>query len=264
MKKGVILVMSCEQERYINEEAIIRKTWAKPIINGEVEKLSIIFYRGGAEEESFDEEKCLLKLKSPDDLNGTYEKTQAAFRYLENNKIEYDYVFRTNTSTYINIDALIQFLEFEDMGEDVMYTSHLVVNKLSNHIPYGGGHYLIIPRKLIIELFLIYEPKDLKCSIDDPVIGYLMGAYYCGEYLEKHILQVDSISTMREPYFNDLSTAYCVRIKDEENPENNIVNMIGLHILYKNLNIQTKINKPHGFTKINTLYGKIPIDEKHG
>lgn len=263
MKKGVILVMSCEQERYINEEAIIRKTWAKPIINGEIENLSIIFYRGGAEEESFDEENCLLKLKSPDNLNGTYEKTQAAFRYLENNKIEYDYVFRTNTSTYINIDALIQFLGFEDMGEDVVYSTNLLFNSSNDFVPFGSGYFLIIPRKLIIELFLIYKPQNLKCGIDDPVIGYLMGFYYRDKYLEKHILQIDSISTMKESYFNDLSTAYCVRVKDEGNPENNIVNMIGLHILYKNLNTQTKINKPHGFTKINTLYGKIPIDEKH-
>ena len=37
MKKAVVLVMSCNEERFIEEEEIIRKTWGSPIINGEIE-----------------------------------------------------------------------------------------------------------------------------------------------------------------------------------------------------------------------------------
>lgn len=259
MKKAIILVMSCEQSRYMAEEAVIRETWAKPIINGKIENVSIMFYRGGSETEEYDKDKCLLKLTSDDGLYKTFEKTIDAFKYLEKENIEYDYVFRTNTSTYINVDAIVQFLNFEDLKEDVMYAPHLVINRLSNHIPYGGGHYLIIPRSLITNIFLKYVPVHLNCHIDDCGIGYLMGAYYKDKYLTEHILQVDTVSSMAESYFSDLSNSYCVRLKDEKNPENNIVNMYGLHILYKTLKVKTKVAKPHGFTKIETLYGLIPI-----
>lgn len=47
MKKGIILVMSCNIERYIKEEEIIRNTYAKDIIDGKYDNLSICFYRGG-------------------------------------------------------------------------------------------------------------------------------------------------------------------------------------------------------------------------
>ena len=96
MKSGVILVMSCNEERFIEEEEIIRKTWGSPIINGEIENLSIIFYRGGSDE-SFDDEKKVLYLNVPDDLNNTYNKTIEAFKFLKKNNIEYDYIFKTNT-----------------------------------------------------------------------------------------------------------------------------------------------------------------------
>ena len=72
MKKAIILVMSCEQGRYIAEEEVIRETWAKPIINGKIENVSIMFYRGGSETEEYDKDKCLLKLTSDDDLYKTF------------------------------------------------------------------------------------------------------------------------------------------------------------------------------------------------
>ena len=50
MKKAVVLVMSCEQERYKNEEEIIRKTWAKDILYDKYENLKLLFYRGGSDD----------------------------------------------------------------------------------------------------------------------------------------------------------------------------------------------------------------------
>ena len=61
-KKGIILVMSCQEERFIVEEEVIRETWAKPLMNNELENISIIFYRGG-EYESYDVDKKVLTVK---------------------------------------------------------------------------------------------------------------------------------------------------------------------------------------------------------
>ena len=56
--------MSCNQERYINEENIIRKTWGYDILQGKYENLSLFFYRGGYENEIIDNN--VLYLKSSD------------------------------------------------------------------------------------------------------------------------------------------------------------------------------------------------------
>lgn len=49
-----------------------------------------------------------------------------------------------------------------------------------------------------------------------------------------------------------------VRVKDENNLENNIVTMLGLHTLFKNIK-QFNAIPPHNFTHVETKFGKIPI-----
>ena len=107
MKKAVVLVMSCEQEIYKNEEEIIRKTWAKDILYDKYENLKLLFYRGGSDD--IKEYNNILLLKNNDDLEGTFEKTKEAFLYVKDH-FEYDYIIRTNTSTYVNVQNILSFL----------------------------------------------------------------------------------------------------------------------------------------------------------
>ena len=44
-----------------------------------------------------------------DDYNHTYEKTIRCFEIIHKNNVEYDYIFRTNSSTFINIKLLYEF-----------------------------------------------------------------------------------------------------------------------------------------------------------
>jgi hypothetical protein len=251
MKKVIILVMSCKQERFINEEQVIRETYAKDIINNKYDNIKIIFYRGGYEEDKYDEESNMLYLKSDDTLNGTYCKSVDAFNFISKN-FEFDYVIRTNTSTYININAILQFLNF-DLNDEVMYGPFLNINDYAKWIPYLGGHFLIIPKK---HIDILCNKQKFENGIDDACFGHHIANYYMHKYCD-HILEVDSIISLENKYIDKLKTAYCVRIKDEKNYENNIIRMIGLHALYKN--IETKINPPHPFKYIYTCYGKIPI-----
>lgn len=108
-KKAIILSMSCNQERYINEEHIIRKTWGKDIIEGKYDNIELLFYRGGSDSTYL--ENNIIHIDEKDDLNGTYHKSLKAFRYIDDN-FEYDYIIRCNTSNYINIEAINNFLDF--------------------------------------------------------------------------------------------------------------------------------------------------------
>lgn len=253
MKKAIILVMSCNQDRYINEEYVIRKTWGKDIIEGKYENIKLYFYRGGFDKVYFDDENKVINLTNTDDLNGTYHKTLEVFEYIIEKCKDFDYIIRTNTSTYINVEAILQFLEIDDLKDDVMYGTRLLINNTNLNVPFLGGHFMIIPKK-ICNILLNSDIKP-KCP-DDLSIGYVLGKHYNYNYLS-HLLEVDSIINIDEPYNDKLYKSYCIRIKDEINNENNIINMIGFHTLYKNITV--KVDKPHGFTKIETLYGKIPI-----
>lgn len=254
--------MSCNEERFINEEETIRETWGASIINGEVENLSIIFYRGG-DVESFDDEKKVLTLNVADDLNNTYNKTIKAFNFFKKNDIEYDYIFKTNTSTYINVEALLQFLKFEDIDKEIVYTPCLNINKDCSSVPFGVGYFLIFPKYMVESVFLSYTLNNfIGNGVDDANIGFLMANLYGGSYVVKHLRQVDVVDSFNEISIKDLKQAYCVRIKDDGNLNNNRKRMLFMHNLYNTLLGEIQVKRPHGFTNIYTSYGKIPI-EKH-
>lgn len=251
-KKVIILCMSCNQSRFVNEEYIIRKTWGGDILDGKYDNIELLFYRGGSDNTYL--ENDVLHLTSDDTLLGTYQKSIDCFKWLVENK-QFDYIVRTNTSTYINVDAIQQFLEF-NVNEETVCGSYLIMNGANKFIPFLPGFFLIFSKK-IIEL-LVNDRLQINSFDDNSFATSLFNRFKQNYLTERHILEVDSISDIKKTYFNKLSTAYCVRVKDESNSENNIINMIGIHVLFKN--IKTQVNPPHGFTKISTLYGEIPID----
>lgn len=251
-KKAIILCMSCNQERYINEEQVIKKTWGKDIIEGKYDNIKLLFYRGDADEIYVEDN--VIYVDEKDDLNGTYHKSLKAFRYVENN-FEYDYIIRSNTSNYINIKAIKQFLDFDLIDNETMFGTSLLISGVNNGVPFLRGNFLIIPKKIIN--ILINNNIGLSCGIDDFCFGYILWRHYKGEYL-KHILEIDTINNINELYYERLCNSYCVRLRNVENIENIPLLMIGFHSIYKN--IKTLINPPHGFTNIETSYGKIPID----
>lgn len=250
-KKAIILVMSCNQERYINEEQVIKKTWGKDIIDGKYDNIELLFYRGNSDKIYL--ENNVIYIDEKDDFDGTYHKSLKAFRYIDNN-FEYDYIIRSNTSTYINIEAIKQFLEFDLTDNETMFGASLLINAINNWVPFLRGNFLIIPKKIIN--ILINNNIGLSCGIDDFCFGYVLQKYYRDDYL-KHILEIDTIDNINESYYERLQNSYCVRLRNVENTENIPLLMIGFHFIYKN--IKTSITQPHGFTNIETFYGKIPI-----
>jgi hypothetical protein len=256
-KKVVILSMSCNIDRYIKEEEVIRQTWGKSIIEGRYDNIELFFYRG-SDSESYDDETKVITLNTSDEWRGTFMKTISVFEWLKRNSIEYDYVIRTNTSTYINIDAILQFLENEK-NTNIMYGTGLVINGFSKFVPYLKGHFLIMP-KSFIDILINCDEEAKSVVVDDAGFGIAFFKQFGINYVQSHILEVDSVLNMDEPYMDKLSTSFCVRIKDEKNVENNSIRMIGIHYLYEN-SIKTQIKPPHGFTNIDTYYGVIPINK---
>lgn len=180
MKKILVLVMSCQDEFFRQQVEKIKATWAKPILEGKYPNIGFIAYEGGYDAHSYDKENNVLKIRCEDDLDNTFKKTYYAFSLINNN-LEYDYIFRTNTSTYVNIDLLDKFIQsLED--DNVVYTSELYsLVEAATPYPlniYGRGNGLILSKTVVNILLKEGLSFIYQEHVDDVVIGNVLNTYW--------------------------------------------------------------------------------------
>jgi hypothetical protein len=103
-KKVIILILSHFEEPYITLENVIKETWC---VETEGENFKVFFYHGGYQEEIQDS-KIILNIQKGFEYIG--HKTIRALEII-NEKYDFDFIFRTNSSSYINIKKLLSYLE---------------------------------------------------------------------------------------------------------------------------------------------------------
>lgn len=183
-KKILILIMSCNDEFFINEEKVCRETYLKDIDHKNLDVV-YYFYRGkeaGSQEaeDYIDEENRILHINSVGDgLEDTYEKTIAAFKLLEKAGVKYDYVVRTNTSTWINLDLLDLFLGELD-NETINYAGNLISAWWSYYRFSMSGNSMIMPYRNVHSILLDEKRifKDTKGNMDDCIISAVFNSRY--------------------------------------------------------------------------------------
>lgn len=107
--KLIILMMSCNKKHFKVEGAAMKKTINKHIKKLKLtDEITVYDYVGDAETLYMND--TTINCTAGDDLFNTYHKTLEALKYINNN-IEYDYIFRTNTSTFINIELLYNIVK---------------------------------------------------------------------------------------------------------------------------------------------------------
>ena len=119
------MIMSCNQEHFIKEEQVLRETYLSRL----PENIDYLIYRGGNDSVEYNEDIHILHLTCKDDINNTFKKTYEAFYWvIDKYGDEYEYIFRTNTSTYINIDLLNAFVQslsiknkYDIWGGEIVY-----------------------------------------------------------------------------------------------------------------------------------------------
>lgn len=187
MAKILILVMSCEDDFFKHQEQIIRETWLKPVIDGKYKNIDYCFYSGKIiDKHNYSKENHYLTLRCEDNVKNTFKKTYYAFKLCNKLFKDYDYIFRTNTSTFVNIELLNGFVEhIAQLNQNVLWCSELY--SLSNSFCpyplylYGRGNGLLISKKLI-EIILKNGLGYLyleKC--DDWIIGNILNSYWINE-----------------------------------------------------------------------------------
>lgn len=188
MKKILITVMSCDKEFFINQEKLIKQTWAKDIIDGKYPNIDIVFYMGCPviDETYFDNDLKTIVLKCEDDLDNTFKKTIRAFEYIDNN-YEYDYIFRTNTSTYVNVQLLNEFIQ-SITDDNVLYGSE-IYSLSESTCPYplclfARGNSIILSKKHIDILLKDSYPLLYLNLCDDYTIGNIINSYWIKQNID--------------------------------------------------------------------------------
>lgn len=178
--------MSMNSKEFSEEEEIIRQTWASDIISGKYPGMKILFYKGRKKDDETLEDD-ILYVCSDDGLSDTYKKTIRALKWCVDNE-DFDFIVKTNTTTYINVGLLSKFVEQLPIGDEHIYGSTYITNTCSKGILYFRGNFAIWSKNVVNDILKTYKKTK---SVDDGVIGRNLCLYYKKE-------KIDYYSRMRE------------------------------------------------------------------
>jgi len=234
-KKFIILLMSCNQPLYLNEEQACRDTFLK---DAEGADIPFYFYRGGEEHQYIDTDH-VMHLSCPDGLGGTSEKTVLAMTAALQLG-GWDYLIKTNVSTWLNIEKITDMINGLEGKNDVnIYGARYLINTASKNVPFPRGHFSIFSRSMV-EGIVKWSPKLIAAKnfpkTDDTLIGlsclYQIMKVNGEQYLDR-IMEVPAVNSWPEDGriedATEISDALCIRCKDEKTPENTVDNMRKVH-----------------------------------
>lgn len=205
MPRILILILSTTDPRYTEFIRACKRTWGN---RAEQNSIPCIFYQGGASIDILELNE--LKLAVDDSLDNTGIKLFRALEYIEKSGIKYDYIYRTNLSSFIFIENFIKYANA--ISDDNLYAGAIVYANLNhvwpfsfmrklaerfhpgNTIPFASGAGFWISRKNVQRVL-----SDTKLNFrlaDDSMVG---------ECLHRHGIKPTPVSRIN---FNGDSISY--------------------------------------------------------
>lgn len=191
-KKIIVLVMSCNKQFFNNQLKTLREhLYAKDILQKKYNNVDFWSY-SASYDDKYHINKDIHHLFIPcnDDLQHTYEKTYKALKFINELGITYDFILRTNTSSYVNINRLQQYVETAE--KSLIHTGAIYCSPDGtgpyNWCFYGVGNSLLLSDKwvnIIInnpvekykQLNKVESPNNHLYKIDDNAIGLVANTY---------------------------------------------------------------------------------------
>ncbi len=166
--KIIILILSSNTYPSKRNGDIIRTTWGK----GDTNLSQIYFYRSDVKTEL---NQNILSIRDSGTAQDIGYKTLKAFEWVSDN-VEFDYIFRTNTSSYVNVGNLEKYIQEEASEESLLYRGILherkYKGKKSNFVYVNGAGVLM--NKKVIDLVLSQKEQWDHSEWDDVALGKLM------------------------------------------------------------------------------------------
>lgn len=217
--KLIILVLSHQSKLYQNLEKCIRSTWGSM----KYENVKIFYYYGG-NKNFIQNDKIFHNVL--DTMSNIGFKTLYSYEYLLKN-FDFDYVFRTNSSSYVSIPNILEYLDgkpkerfYNGIIEKYYFRNSLFSKKLALDFVSGSGYFL--SKDVVVS---IVENKNLwnHTYIDDVSLGMLcnklnilpsMGKRVDINYLHKGQLKyLSKFRFSNRKYKNDIFDNYHFRCK---------------------------------------------------
>lgn len=233
--KILVLVMSCNNEHFIEQEKVVRETWAKPILDGEYDNIEYYSYTASKSgNEWMDKKNHVIYCSGGDSIWETYQKTISCLKILKKNRVQYDFIYRTNTSTVLNVgllNALVQTLDKntkEIWGGEIyavgvpcpdyynayMRGNSIILNK--GHIDFilDMDKYIRVPSEFFADDNVIGMLLNLRSYLSYDVPAYWLKSYGFAWYKSSKI-----------PYCNG-----CSSWNNEDNSYEYLKKFIGIQI----------------------------------
>lgn len=206
MKKLLIVCMSCNDDFFTEQEKVIKETWAGPIIKGDYPGVDFLIYKGDVslENHKYTRSKNMLVVRCEDDLDHTYKKTYYALSLIDR-YFDYDYVFRTNTSTFVNVPLLYEFVQNID-NDEIYWTSELYsLSEAFTPYPlclFGRGNGMLLSKNLVKRILIEGINFVYYGKCDDWIIGNILNSYW----LKQNKDYTEYIKSYKHGWFKCIST----------------------------------------------------------
>jgi len=161
--KILVLVLAGNTRRSNINLKYQKMTWQK-----KHEDIEIVTYSGGS---NFEFKNNNLILNVSDNYKDISEKTREAFLWISKN-IDFDYLIRTNTSSYIDLENLKKFCDRNNITN--LYRGRILKYQLNNlNIHYASGDEVLLSKDTFDKIIKNINFWDINLP-DDVSIGKLM------------------------------------------------------------------------------------------
>ena len=166
--KVLILVLASDTEpRYLH----LQEQWRRYMTSHE--KVDCYFYKADPtipDKFLFNKSEQTLYCKLEESYETISEKMKMTFSYFEPVLDNYDYIFRTNLSSFVHFDRYIRYCE--SLGTRTNFCSAVVGNYINSGIPFPSGAGFTLSPDLV-RRFIENEYND-NDSIDDVALAFAL------------------------------------------------------------------------------------------
>ena len=242
--------MSCNKHPYPEEEMYVKETWGKSIIDGEFGDVGFMIYRGGYDSTKYDDKRNLLKLKCGDGWKDTYTKTVECLKYVKTKG--YDCVVKTNTSNYVNVRLVLDFIASLPENDCKIYGPKILCVP-NDHLCFLRGNFNIFTPKVVDDIIRTFKPKAR--GTDDTCISKRLYGLYGTNYYSK-IVQIPEMNIDNLDY-EKCGNILNFRLKGVTVGNGEIVNRGNMkkkmHSVHKKISAMKKFSIPKPKTTGDTL-----------
>ena len=237
-KKLVVLTMSADLPLFNKLEEVSNETW-RNIDKEKYKNIDVEFWTytdaNYMQDTYVDKEKQIIYIKRTHKFEGTdgfyktFSKTINAINEL-NKLVKYDYLIRTNNSTWINIPLINEFLSWQS-DDSLIFTGRIYSSFWSAFNLYAGGELMIFSkRNMDILLNLSKNPEDYERRIPGCDDNLLFGIW------NKRLL---NLQLTEHKYLHSFDDEMCI---EKELPDNIDFSKVAYQIKTYNVSDDERIN----------------------